>query len=75
MGYHDAALLSYRTSFHVTFHTSLAAVLGRLYVHDWWLLVSNVKRFCYMKYGRLARMSVLDTEVDGLNPGNSMLCP
>ena len=25
--------------------------------------------------GRLARMSVLDTEVDGSNPGSSMLCP
>ena len=25
--------------------------------------------------GRLARMSVLDTEVDGLNPGSSMLFP
>ena len=25
--------------------------------------------------GRLARMSVLDTEVDGSNPGDSMLCP
>ena len=25
--------------------------------------------------GRLARMSTLDTEVDGSNPGNSMLCP
>ena len=24
--------------------------------------------------GRLARMSVLDTEVDGSNPGSSMLC-
>ena len=25
--------------------------------------------------GRLARMSVLDTEVDGSNPGSSMFCP
>ena len=25
--------------------------------------------------GRLARMSVLDTEVDGSNPGSSMLFP
>ena len=25
--------------------------------------------------GRFARMSVLDTEVDGSNPGSSMLCP
>ena len=25
--------------------------------------------------GRLARMSVLDTEVDSSNPGSSMLCP
>ena len=25
--------------------------------------------------GRLARMSVLDAEVDGSNPGSSMLCP
>ena len=25
--------------------------------------------------GRLARMSVLDTDVDGSNPGNSMLYP
>ena len=25
--------------------------------------------------GRLARMSVLDTEVDGSNPGSSMLLP
>ena len=25
--------------------------------------------------GRLAKMSVLDTEVDGSNPGSSMLCP
>ena len=30
----------------------------------------------YMEYiGRLARMSVLDTEVDGSNPGISMLFP
>ena len=29
-----------------------------------------------MEYiGRLARMSVLDTEVDGPNPGSSMLFP
>ena len=25
--------------------------------------------------GRLARMSILDTEVDGSNPGSSMLFP
>ena len=29
----------------------------------------------YEHIGRLARMSVLDTEVDGSNPGNSMLFP
>ena len=28
---------------------------------------------CSEHIGRLTRMSVLDTEVDGLNPGNSML--
>ena len=40
------------------------------------------KRFCicfthtYTEHiGRLARMSVLDTEVDGSNPGSSMLFP
>ena len=34
---------------------------------------------CYMHLlehiGRLVRMSVLDTEVDGSNPGSSMLFP
>ena len=29
----------------------------------------------YYYIGRLARMSVLDTEVDGSNPGSSMLFP
>ena len=33
-------------------------------------LVTNIEHI-----GRLARMSVLDTEVDGLNPGSSMLFP
>ena len=29
----------------------------------------------FLHIGRLARMSVLDTEVDGSNPGSSMLFP
>ena len=29
----------------------------------------------YKHIGRLARMSVLDTKVDGLNPGSSLLFP
>ena len=29
----------------------------------------------YEHIGRLVRMSVLDTEVDGSNPGSSMLFP
>ena len=29
----------------------------------------------WIHIGRLARMSVLDTEVDGSNPGSSMLFP
>ena len=33
-------------------------------------------KYTYIEHiGRLARMSVLDTEVDGSNPGNSMLFP
>ena len=31
--------------------------------------------FHIVHIGRLARMSVLDTEVDGSNPGSSMLFP
>ena len=38
--------------------------------HESCLVVSKSKHF-----GRLARMSVLDTEVDGSNPGSSMLFP
>ena len=30
---------------------------------------------CIEHIGRLVRMSVLDTEVDGSNPGSSMLFP
>ena len=30
---------------------------------------------CHEHIDRLARMSVLDTEVDGSNPGSSMLFP
>ena len=31
--------------------------------------------YCVEHIGRLARMSVLDTEVDGSNPGSSILFP
>ena len=35
--------------------------------HEFCLVVEHI--------GRVARMSVLDTEVDGSNPGSSMLYP
>ena len=35
--------------------------------------IFNIQIFKHI--GRLARMSVLDTEVDGSNPGSSMLFP
>ena len=35
----------------------------------------DVSRNIQLKFGRLARMSVLDTEVDGSNPGSCMLFP
>ena len=36
-------------------------------IHVSWVRIQHI--------GRLARMSVLDTEVDGSNPGSSMLFP
>ena len=36
--------------------------------------MSSVLSYCW-HIGRLARMSVLDTEVDVSNPGSSMLFP
>ena len=38
-------------------------------------LFIEVNILCTSAFGRLARMSVLDTEVDGYNPGSSMLFP
>ena len=32
----------------------------------------NIELYYIEHIGQLARMSVLDTEVDGLNPGNSL---
>ena len=40
----------------------------------YWINVSQL-RSIFVHIGRLARMSVLDTEVDGSNPGSSMLFP
>ena len=37
--------------------------------------VAMIEHVSTIYIGRLARMSVLDTEVDGSNPGNSMLFP
>ena len=37
---------------------------------------NHCSSLCKLEHiGRLARMSVLDTEVDGSNPGSSMLFP
>ena len=36
---------------------------------------SSSQKYWSEHIGRLARMSVLDTEVDGSNPGSSMLLP
>ena len=37
--------------------------------------VFNINMIVYEHISLLARMSVLDTEVDGSNPGSSMLFP
>ena len=44
----------------------MTAVISQLY--------QNFEQLCE-HIGRLARMSVLDTEVDGSDPGSSMLFP
>ena len=53
---------------------------GSPHILKLWLPVSKgmlpVKQFgIFLHIGRLARMSVLDTKVDGWNPGSSMLFP
>ena len=45
------------------------------YIHIYILMTSFAGYFVPLHFGRLARMSVLDTEVDSSNPGSSMLFP
>ena len=39
------------------------------------VVLNKMKLFFIEHIGRLARMSILDTEVDGSKPGSSMLFP
>ena len=40
-----------------------------------YIVFSDIRHLSLENIGRLARMSVLDTELDGSNPGSSMLFP
>ena len=51
------------------------SLLGIPSRHDFVHKHHSVLIITYDNIGRLVRMSVLDTEVDGSNPGSSMLFP
>ena len=57
----------------------LHSIIQHLYAKDLKSAPDKISKLLhYMRsehIGRLARMSVLDTEVNGLNPGSSMLFP
>ena len=59
------------TNIHTRNHLVKAQISTHVFIPVFVLIISLVLEHI----GWLVRMSVLDTEVDGSNPGNSMLFP
>ena len=58
----------------VSMYVHIVLIVG-IVDHEYNSSVIQTHRSFLEHIGRLARMSVLDTEVDGSNPGNSTLFP